>query len=158
MNRSPEGAEGGADSTAERSGAEGYRAFDHTGDLGLEVWAPTPERLFALAAEVVSAQAVESHSGPAVVRRVLSLEGDGPEDLLVHWLNTSLLESELGHAVWTRIRVTALTSRRLEAELEGQPLDRSRQVFLREIKAVSHHHLDLDLAGTPCRCRLVLDL
>jgi SHS2 domain-containing protein len=155
MDRSPEGADA---SKVDRSEAEGYRAFDHTGDLGLEVWAPTPERLFALAAEAVSAQRVESHAGPAGVRRVLRLEGDGPEDLLVHWLNTSLLESELEQVVWTRIRVTTLTSQRLDAELEGQPLDRSRHTFLREIKAVSHHHLDLELVGTPRRCRLVLDL
>ncbi len=158
MDDLPESAGGGAGSGTEGAGAEGYRAFDHTGDLGMEIWAETPRRLFALAAEAVSAQAAEARTGPAEVRRAVSLEGDDPEDLLVHWLNTTLLESALQGAVWTRVRVTTLTPRKLDAVLEGQRLDRARQTFLREIKAVSHHHLALDLTGRPCRCRLVLDL
>ena len=42
---------------------EGFQTFDHTGDLGLEVWAETPERLFELAAEAVLAQVAEAFRG-----------------------------------------------------------------------------------------------
>jgi SHS2 domain-containing protein len=137
---------------------EGFRNFDHTGDLGLEVWAGSPERLFGLAAEAVCAQVAEAGPGPAGVTRSVELEGDEPGDLLVHWLNTVLLAAELDHAVWTRAQVKALGPRSLSATLEGQRLDRRRQVFLREVKAVSHHGLELDLEHRPCTCRLVLDL
>lgn len=137
---------------------EGHRTFDHTGDLGLEVWAASPERLFARAAEALMAQIAEAGGGEPEVRRTLELEGDGPEDLLVHWLNTVLLEGELERAVWTRVTVVHWAPTRLAATLEGQRLDSRRQAFLREVKAVSHHHLELDLVSRPCRCRLVLDL
>ncbi len=138
--------------------SEGWRTFDHTGDLGLEVWADTAERLYALAAEAVSAQIAEAPPGEVELRRALVLEGADAADLLVHWLNTVLLEGDLRHAVWTRAQVRALTPTSLEATLDGQRLDPQRQVFLREIKAVSHHDFELDLHGRPCRCRLVLDL
>jgi SHS2 domain-containing protein len=92
-----------------------------------------------------------------VLARV-AVEGEDPQDLLVHWLNTALLEAELRRAVWTRARVDRLTPRALEGVLEGVPRDRARQVFLREIKAVSHHALALDLTPGRCRCRVVLDL
>lgn len=138
--------------------AEGYRHFDHTGDLGLEVWADSPERLFALAAEAVCAQVAEAPAGSPEITHTVELDGDEPEDLLVHWLNTVLLTAELQHAVWTRAEVRSLDPRSLTATLVGQPLDPKRQVMLREVKAVSHHHLELDLGGRPCRCRLVLDL
>jgi len=137
---------------------EGFRTFDHTGDLGLEVWADSPERLYALAAEAVMAQIAETDAAEAEARRDLVLGGDGPADLLVHLLNTALLEGELHRAVWTRVVVRDLTPTGLRATLEGQRLDRKRQVFLREIKAVSHHFLKLDLDVRPCRCRLILDL
>lgn len=137
---------------------EGHRTFDHTGDLGLEVWAGSPERLYARAAEALMAQIAEAGGGEPEVRRALELEGDGPEDLFVHWLNTVLLEGELNRTTWTRVTVHRLAPTALAATLEGQRLDPRRQVFLREIKAVSHHHLELDLASRPCRCRLVLDL
>ena len=137
---------------------EGYRTFDHTGDLGLEVWAETPERLYALAAEALHAQVAEPAAGEAEVRLELELEGDDAADLMVHWLNTSLLEAEIRRAVWVRATIEALTPRRLAATLAGQRLDPGRHVRLREIKAVSHHHLALELEPPACRCRLVLDL
>ncbi len=137
---------------------EGYRTFEHTGDLGLEVWAPDPRRLFALAAEALMAQIVDARGEPPDLRRDLSLAGDDARDLLVHWLNTALLESELSRAVWTRAEVTALSESSLEAALHGVRRDPARHTFLREVKAVSHHDLALELSGPLCRCRLVLDI
>ncbi|TMQ68497.1 MAG: archease [Candidatus Eisenbacteria bacterium] len=79
-------------------------------------------------------------------------------DLLVHWLNTALLEGELRRAVWTRADVSLLTTARIEGTLSGQRLDPRRQTFLREIKAVSMHGLALELEASRCRCRLILDV
>ena len=138
--------------------AAGWSTFDHTGDLGLEVWADTPEDLYGAAAVALSAQIARASDGEAEVRKELALEGDDPAELLVHWLNTALLEGEIHRAVWTEAIVSHLEPTGLEAILIGQRLDPARQEFLREIKAVSHHHLSLDLASRPCRCRLILDL
>lgn len=135
-----------------------WRTFDHTGDLGLEVWADSPAGLFEAAAVALSAQIARSPESSVEVRHALELEGDDEADLLVHWLNTSLLEAEIRRAVWTEARVSELTPTRLTATLAGPRRDPSRQEFLREIKAVSHHHLALDLSSRPCRCRLILDL
>ena len=137
---------------------EGFRTFDHTGDLGLEVWAESPERLYGLAAEALLAQVIECRERSPEVRAEVDLEGADPADLLVHWLNTALLEAELRKAVWTRARVTRLAPRSLAGTLEGPRRDAARQSFLREVKAVSHHHLALALEPPACRCRLVLDI
>jgi SHS2 domain-containing protein len=138
--------------------SEGFRTFDHTGDLGLEVWADSPERLYARAAEALLAQIVEAPSGAADVRVDLELQGQDPADLLVHWLNTALLEAELRQAVWTRADVRSLSGRALSGSLSGPVRDPRRQVFLREVKAVSHHFLDLGLEPGRCHCRVILDL
>jgi len=140
---------------------EGFRTFEHTGDLGLDVWADSPERLHALAAVALHAQIIEVPDAGSAARRLerrISIEGRDAADLLVHWLNTTLLEAETAAAVWIGAEVQLLTSRRLEATLAGVPRDRARQVFLREVKAVSHHALELDLTPDACRCRLILDL
>jgi len=137
---------------------EGFRTFDHTGDLGLEVWAETPRRLYALAAEALLAQVAEAGPGAPEVGIALDLEGEDPADLLVHWLNTALLESELKRAVWTRAEVASLSPHALSASLSGPRRDPQRQVFLREVKAVSHHFLALDLEAKHCRCRVILDI
>ena len=138
--------------------SEGFHTFDHTGDLGLEVWAETPQRLYALAAEALLAQVIEAKDEPPEVRVDLELEGEDAGDLLVHWLSVALLEAELRRAVWTRADVRALSERAISGTLEGPRRDPRRQVFLREVKAVSHHSLALDLEPGRCRCRVVLDI
>ena len=139
---------------------EGYRTFDHTGDLGLEAWAGTPERLFAVAAEALLAQVAEvpaGETGPPITVR-LELEADDAEDLLVHWLNSALLESELERTIWTRAEIVRWSPRGMVAALSGPRFDPQRHTALREVKAVSHHGLELGLEPPVCRCRLVLDL
>lgn len=137
---------------------EGHGTFDHTGDLGLVVWAPTPERLFARAVLAVLAQVAETRGHESEVTAGVSCEAPDPGDLLVDLCNAALLEAEVRHAIWTDARVTLEGGSRLRAELSGPRRDPRRQTFLREIKAVSHHALDLDLTPGRCRCRLVLDV
>ena len=153
---------------------EGFRTFDHTGDLGIEVWASSPERLFARAALAVLAQVAEIPGGargpagaspipevPAGIPEVrirIARSGTDPGDLLVDLCNAALLEAEVGDAIWARADVTFPAPGRLDATLAGPRRDPRRQVFLREIKAVSHHDLELDLTPGRCRCRLVLDV
>jgi SHS2 domain-containing protein len=138
--------------------SEGFRTFDHTGDLGLEVWAETPERLYALAAEALLAQVIEAGPGRPRRRSISTSKAKTQPDLLVHWLSVALLEAELRRAVWTRVDVRALSERAISGTLMGPRRDPRRQVFLREVKAVSHHSLALDLGPGHCRCRLVLDI
>ena len=135
------------------------------------MWAAAPERLYALAAVGVLAQvaevadiaeAGEASNDDADHSVELALDGSDPEDLLVHWVNTALLEAEIRRALWTRARVLRLepmgAPTSLMGRLEGPRLDPARHTLLREVKAVSHHHLGLSLAPGRCRCRLVLDL
>ena len=136
---------------------EGSRTFDHTGDLGLEVWAGSPERLFARAALAVLAQVAEARDQEPEVEVRFTRDALDPEDLMVDLCNTALLEAEVRNAIWTEARIV-LAGSTLEATLAGPRRDPRRQVFLREIKAVSHHGLELDLTPGRCRCRMVLDV
>ncbi len=138
-----------------------WETFDHTADLGLSVEAPTPEALYALAARAVLAQVAEvaePDAAPEEERAEVRIEGEDAADLLVEWLNRALLEAELASAVWTRVTIDRLGPRTLAARLAGPRRDRARMVFLREVKAVSHHGLELDLTPGRCRCRFVIDL
>ena len=137
---------------------EGFRTFDHTGDLGLEVWAASPERLFARAALAVLAQVAETRGHEPEVEVRFARTAAAPRDLLVDLCNTALLEAEVCRAVWTDAQIVLLAPDRLEATLSGPRRDPRRQVYLREIKAVSHHDLELDLSPGRCRCRMVLDV
>jgi SHS2 domain-containing protein len=138
---------------------EGWRLFDHTADLGLEVWAPTPERLFAVAAVAMLAQVAQCDAaGGEEVSADIAVAGEDAADLLVEWLSRALLAAELERAVWTHAEMERLDSREAVGRLRGPRRDRARMTYLREVKAVSHHALELTLAPGTCRCRVVLDL
>lgn len=137
---------------------EGFRTFDHTGDLGIEVWAPSPERLFARAALAVLAQVAETRGHEPEVEVDITRDAPDAGDLLVDLCNMALLEAEVRDAIWTEAQVRFPSPGRLAAVFSGPRRDPHRQVFLREIKAVSHHDLELDLTPGRCRCRLVLDV
>lgn len=142
---------------------EGFGTFDHTGDLGLEVRAATPERLFELAAVGLMAQLAEPRPGSgagASLQAAVGIAAGDPAALLVDWLNAALLEAELRHAFWTGAALERLdlAPAALRARLTGAPRDRARFTFLREVKAVSHHAAELSLAPGACRCRVVLDI
>src|SRR5207247_1943893 len=117
---------------------EGFRTFDHTGDLGLEAWAESPERLYAVAALGVLAQVAEAPAHSPEIEVRIAVEADDPRDLLVDLCNAALLEAEVRQAVWTDARVSRVAPHRLTVALSGPRRDPERQVFLREIKAVSH--------------------
>jgi SHS2 domain-containing protein len=140
--------------------SEGFRTFDHTGDLGLEVLAETERRLFELAATALMAQVAEVPDGASDEALAVDLELDAhdAEELLVHWLNSALLHADLTGAIWTKAWVARWTPRGLTGRLQGPRFDARRHVALREVKAVSHHGLELALEPPACRCRLVLDL
>jgi SHS2 domain-containing protein len=137
---------------------EGYTTFDHTGDLGLEVWAETPGRLFARAALAVLAQVAETRGHTDEVQVQVECRSNDAGDLLVDLCNAALLEADVRQAIWTDAQVTWNGADHLAARLSGPRRDARRQTFLREIKAVSHHALELDLTPGRCRCRLVLDV
>jgi SHS2 domain-containing protein len=137
---------------------EGWATFDHTGDLGLEVWAETPARLFARAVLGVLAQVAETRGHADEIRVRVECRASDPGDLLVDLCNAALLEAEVRQAIWTDAEVAWNGDDRLAARFSGPRRDPRRQTFLREIKAVSHHALELDLTPGRCRCRLVLDV
>ena len=137
---------------------ERWRTFDHTADLGLEEEAGTPARLFACAALAVLAQVAECERPVEEVTRELTAEGGDAAALLVDWLNRALVAAELAAAVWTRVEIGRFDGRTLTARLWGPRRDRTRMTYLREVKAVSHHGLELELSPGRCRCRIVLDL
>ena len=67
-----------------------YKLFDHTADLGVEVYGKTANELFANAAFAVFDILTDlSHVSPIVERKIV-MDGDGWEDLLVNYLREIL--------------------------------------------------------------------
>lgn len=118
-----------------------YEFFDHTADIGVNVYGATLEELFRNAASALyAAMGQLQKSG---VRRQKSVEIQAPtfEDLLHDWLAELLYEVEASHVLYDEIEIGTLTQHHLAATLHGGAIDFFRSETNEEIKAITYHHL-----------------
>jgi SHS2 domain-containing protein len=136
-----------------------YRTFDHTADLGIEVYGQTREELFVHAAEALS-DLLADREGSRAGRPVrICATGDDWPDLLVNFLREILYQFHGNRLLLKQIRITTLEENKICAEARGEVLDLAGGRLRREIKAVTYHQASL-LRGRSGRwtARVILDV
>jgi SHS2 domain-containing protein len=120
-----------------------YRLFDHTADLGMEIFGADPAELFANAGSALFNVMVlvkerkdrDSHT------QTLSVEGYDWADLMVNWLRELLYLWHGRQEIPLQIRIEAIGETALEATVttcDFLPLEHQVQ---KEIKAVTYHQI-----------------
>ena len=135
-----------------------YRLFDHTADLGVEVYGKTANELFANAAfAVFDILADLSHVSPAVERKIV-VEGDGWEDLLVNYLREILYLFNGEGLLLKEFSIIDIDPRHLEGTVSGEPFDPSRHRINTEIKAVTYHQAAVRETPKEWSARVIFDV
>ena len=136
----------------------GCESFEHTADVGLRVWAPSPEELFERAALGL----IELMLDPACVRAErtvpVEVEGHDAEDLLVAWLQELLYRFEAERFAPARAEVDALARGALKGRLVGETFDPARHRVRQHVKAVTYHDLAIVRRAGLWEVRVVLDV
>ncbi len=120
----------------------GWEHFEHDADIGIRAAAATRERLFEAMAEGLTAIVTD----PGVVRltRKTTIRCEAPDDavLLVDWLNALIYEMATHRLIFGKWQV-ALDEHRLEAQVEGEVVDRDRHRPVVEIKGATYTALSI---------------
>lgn len=136
-------------------------AFDHTGDLGVRISAPTRDELFAEAAAALTDVIADLGSVEARDTARLSLTSPELELLLRDFLSELLFRFD-AHGFLTRRADVAIDASRtplaLEARLHGEPLDPSRHGVKVLVKAVTYHGLKVEHGGHGWRATVIFDI
>ena len=135
-----------------------YRLMDHTADLGVYFYGRTPAEVFIHAGAVLFELMVHGRTRSGSTREAIVLEGLDREDLLVRWLAELLYIYAYRERVMTAVNMNALTSKRLEAEIELVVFDPVRMSRRTEIKAVTYHQIEFRRYQGRWRARVVFDL
>jgi len=135
-----------------------YRIFDHTADLGLEVYGTDEGDLFRNAAHALFDILTDRGRVRGREEREIAVEGADREELLVNFLREvlSLYNSES----WL-LKECTIRDRgdcHLRATVTGEPFDRSRHTMDREIKAVTYHRVRIDRTARGLTGRVVCDV
>jgi SHS2 domain-containing protein len=134
-----------------------YAFIEHTGDLGVDLEAPSLEALFETAAEALFAVLVEGEAADRPAASVAVAASDR-EALLVDWLNELLFLHTLGGWVLRHYRVRLEGEAGLRAEVGGERFDPARHQARCEVKAATFHGLRLRREGGAWRGRVIFDL
>lgn len=138
--------------------------IEHTGDLGIEVEAPSLPALFVMGACGMTGvllglegDSPEPEPESAALSRELVLEAPDREALLVEWLRELLYIHASEGLLFTAAEMVELTDKELVARASfSSPEDEVSPE--RELKGVTYHDLELSRRGDGWFARIVFDL
>jgi protein archease len=136
---------------------EFFREFEHTGDLGIEVEAPSRGELFSRAAIALGRLMVAADGIAALERRRLEVGAESDEDLMHDVLATALNLFLADGFIWCDAAAEERPGA-VAVTLVGEPFDRWRHSLLTEVKAVTYHQLKVEQTPGGWRARIIFDV
>jgi len=137
-----------------------YRLFEHTADLGMEIFGDDPADLFINAGQALF-EALLRRQGPASQaqhRRYITIQGQDWADLMINWLRELLYLFNGNQQVLIHIRMEALSPNELKAELTTEDFSPERHQAEQEIKAVTYHQIQVEPLEDGWRARVIFDI
>ncbi len=131
----------------------GFREIEHTADWSLEAWAPDLPGLLEQAARGMYSLEGVKPAGSPPIERLMEIQADDAESLLVRFLSELLYLEEQEELVCDQFELV-LNGYHLSARLRGAP-SVSRD---KEIKAVTYHNLQVIESPQGLSARIVFDV
>jgi SHS2 domain-containing protein len=135
-----------------------YRTFEHTADIGIEIFGATPEELFENAAWGFLDTLTDASRVAGGESRIVTVRSANREELLVRWLSELLYLFATERRLFSRIRILNLSDSFLEARMEGEARDPDRHLIRHDIKAVTYHLVSIRNEGGEWKGRVIFDL
>lgn len=137
---------------------ERYRVFDHTADLGMEIYGGTAGDLFSNAAFAVFDTITDLSQVRSRETRNIVVEGSGWEDLLVNFLREVLYLFNGEGFLSKECVIQAIGEGYCEGMISGERFDPSRHRIHKEIKAVTYHQVTVRKTPEYWMGRVIFDV
>lgn len=135
-----------------------YIEFEHTADIGMNIYGATLEELFCNAAYALFDTIVDIARVQPIQERELSIVGDNDELLLMNWLRGLLYLCAVEGEVYREFDIRSLETGKLNAVIRGEPLDKQRHDFKTELKAVTYHQFQLSQEADGWKATVIFDV
>jgi SHS2 domain-containing protein len=138
-----------------------YQEFEHTADVGVEIYGKTLEELFKNAGYALFELMVDTATIIPNITRIVQLTAADTETLLMNWLRELLYLFSVYQEVYAKFEIvlgvqTSVCT--LEAQIKGEPLDLDAHAFRKEIKAVTYHQFAVTNENGIWKARVILDV
>ena len=138
--------------------SEPFEVLDHTADTGFRAWGQTVAELFENSARAMMAIAVDTSAAESREERIITVEGEDYESLLVNWLNEILYLFDTNSFAPKQFHVEEITPGRLKGRLVGEPRDPKRHPWTLIVKAVTYYELRVEQRGDRWESQVFLDI
>lgn len=119
-----------------------YQYFDHTADLGIEIFGASLVELFENAGRAIFETQIK---GPVVAQheKSIELESETIDELLIDWCRELLYLFSVHHFIPCDYEIM-VTKNKLSARIKGGSFDQARHKVRIEIKNVTYHNFRID--------------
>ena len=140
-----------------------YQEFDHTADIGVEIYGQTLTELFCNAGYALFDTLVDAATIRLALTRTVTVTGSDVEILLINWLRELLYLFAVEQEVYAEFEIvsgvqTEGCTPTLTAIVKGEPFDPEKHDFRTEIKAVTYHLLAVTQANGIWTARVLFDV
>jgi len=136
----------------------GFEIFAVTADKGIRAWGADPAVVFREAARALWSLMIDSATVERRRMIPVTVEAADREALLVAWLNELLYLYEAKGFIGKDSSVVSWSDTRVDTEIWGEAVDRTRHVVLGHVKAVTYHQLYVGPSVGGWEARVVVDV
>lgn len=138
-----------------------YSFFSHTGDVGVNLRAPTLDLLFADAALALTDTVTDRRLVAATASVAVELRSPAVDLLLVDWLNDLIYRLDTASLLVARVQVSVTEQGgewTVRGRVDGDRLEPARHPIRTLVKAATYHALEVSRAGDEWHATFVLDV
>jgi SHS2 domain-containing protein len=145
-----------------------YKVFNHTADIGCEIFGKTRKELFANGVTALFDFILDENRDqgklPAATvsetrkEKRIDIAGNDLEDLLINFLREVLYLFNGEQWVTTGCRPVEITNKHIVAQLFGEPYNQKKHQMKMEIKAVTYHGLSIKKTRISWTARVIFDV
>jgi SHS2 domain-containing protein len=138
--------------------AAGWEHFEVEADVGVRGWGASRGEAFAQTTLGVFSLLVLPAEVQARERREVRAQAEGPEALLVTWIDECLYVHEIEGFVVRSVELTTCTDTLAHGFLHGEPLDPGRHRLGTVVKGATYHRVQVGVQDGVHEARIIVDV
>jgi SHS2 domain-containing protein len=135
-----------------------YELLDHTGDLGIRVWATDVKGIFQEAARALFAIITDLEKVQVRENRKVMVEAATLDELLVAWLSEFLYLYEVEGLLFCDFALAEIGEGKVKGMARGEEFDEGRHPIKTSIKAVTYHQLEIKEEDGHWHAQVIFDI
>jgi SHS2 domain-containing protein len=136
----------------------GYELIDHTGDIGIKVWADDIKGIFQEAARALFDIIADLEKVEARLDREVIVKGSGQEELMVAWLSELLYLHEVEELLFCDFTISEINGRNIKGVARGEKFQEDRHLIRTTVKAVTYHQLEIQEKDGRWQAQIIFDI